>query len=62
MMIEASGNKRRKKTGNAIMLAGFIMILANALDYLLAWEANLFPLMIIGLSLVAIGANLSVRR
>ena len=60
-MIDASDTKRRKHTGNAMMFAGFMMILANALDYLLGWEANLFPLMIIGLSLVAIGANLSVR-
>ena len=38
---------------------GFLMILINALDYLLGWDQELMPLMIIGLVLVITGMNLS---
>ena len=42
-----------------MLCAGFLMIVANALDYLLGWGRDLFPLLIIGLSLVVVGVNLS---
>jgi len=35
--------------------SGFIMIVANALDYLLGWNTELSPIGIIGLVFVAIG-------
>ena len=38
---------------------GLLMILANALNYVLGWDGNLMPLMIIGLVLVVTGMNLS---
>ncbi len=61
-MTEASDSKRRKIAGFTALCLGFLMILANALDYLLDLDANLMPLMIIGLALVAVGANLTVKQ
>jgi hypothetical protein len=53
-------NPNRKKTaGKIISAVGFLMILANALDYLLGWDNNLVPLLIIGLALIAVGLSLS---
>ena len=58
-----STNLHRKKTAGRLMAAvGFLMVLANALDYLLGWDVNLVPLMIIGLVLVVTGINLSDNR
>jgi len=34
---------------------GFLMIIFNALDYILGWEGNSTPLFIIGLVFVAVG-------
>ena len=39
-----------------------LMIAANALGYLFGWDADLVPLMIIGLALVVVGINLSARE
>jgi len=52
----------RKTAGNIVAALGFLMILANALDYLLGWGFNLVPLLIIGLVLVAVGLRLSTQR
>ena len=41
---------------------GFLMILANAINYLLDWGRQMTPLMIIGLVLVVTGMNLSRAR
>ncbi len=61
-MSEASDSKRRKIAGFIALCLGFLMILANAVDYLLDLDENLMPLMIIGLALVAVGANLTARQ
>ncbi len=52
-----------KKTAGYVMAGvGFLMILVNALDYLLGWEGEFMPLMIIGLVLVVTGMNLSRKH
>ncbi len=61
-MAESTDNKRRKIAGFTTLCLGFLMILANAVDYLLDLDANLMPLMMIGLALVAVGANLTARQ
>jgi hypothetical protein len=49
-----------KQTAGFIMTGvGFMMILVNALDYLLGWNNDYTPLWIIGLVLVVTGINLS---
>ncbi len=50
-----------KVAGYAMLIAGFLMILANALGYLLGWSANLMPMFIIGLALVVVGMGVSAR-
>lgn len=61
-MREPSKNPHRKTAGQVIAGLGLVMILANALGYLLAWPADLMPLLIIGLMLVAVGVNLASSR
>jgi hypothetical protein len=61
-MTEVSSPNRKKTAGSIVSAVGFLMILANALDYLLGWNANLIPLLIIGLVLVAVGLLLSRDR
>ena len=61
-MREQSKNRRHKTAGRVIAGLGLAMILANALGYLLAWPADLMPLLIIGLILVAVGVNLASSR
>ncbi len=61
-MTDSSNYKLGKIAGYAMMIIGFLMVLANAVGYVLAWQVNLIPLMIIGLALVLVGKNLSVRR
>ena len=52
-----------KKTAGYVMVGvGFLMILVNALDYLLGWDGQFLPLMIIGLGLAVTGMNLSRKR
>ena len=53
---------RKRLAGLLITTVGFLMVLANALDYLLGWDGNLIPLLIIGLVLVATGLGMSTRR
>lgn len=63
LIMKDSPNLNRKKTaGRLVAAAGFLMILANALDYLWGWDVNLVPLMIIGLGLVATGITLAKNR
>ena len=38
---------------------GLLMILANALNYVLSWDGESTPLMIIGLVMVVTGMNLA---
>ena len=58
-----STNLGRKRLAGRLMAAvGFLMILANALDYLFDWDGNFIPLLIIGLVLVVTGLSLSTRR
>jgi len=40
---------------------GLLMILANALNYMLGWGGQFLPLMIIGLVLVVTGMNLAIK-
>ncbi len=61
-MSEFTDTKGRKIAGYAVLIVGFLMIVANALDYLLGWGAGLFPLMIIGLALVVVGTGLYTRH
>ena len=61
-MTKVSGRNSKKTAGNIVSVVGFLMILANALDYVLGWDANLVPLLIIGLVLVAVGLGLSTNR
>jgi len=51
----------RKTAGYVIAGIGFLMILANALEYLLGWDTEFTPLMTIGLVLVVSGMSLSAR-
>jgi len=37
---------------------GFVMILINALSYILKWKTNSTPLLIIGLVCVVVGMNM----
>lgn len=53
---------RRRNAGMFLASIGFLMILANACDYILGWNVNLMPLLISGLGLVLIGMNLSMRE
>ena len=43
--------------GHVMVGAGFLMILVNALDYILNWNYEFTPLFIIGLVFVAVGMN-----
>jgi len=53
---------RRKTAGKLISAIGFLMILANAIGYLLGSDVNAVPLLTIGLVLVAVGLGLSANR
>ncbi|MBR9700055.1 hypothetical protein GOV09_06365 [Candidatus Woesearchaeota archaeon] len=46
------------KKGYVMAGAGFFMIIVNALDYLLGWDIEFTPLLIIGLVLVVVGMNM----
>jgi len=46
-----------KKKGYVMAGAGFLMILVNALSYLLGWHTNFTPVGIIGIVFVVIGMN-----
>jgi hypothetical protein len=44
-----------KTRGKIMVLVGFIMIVFNALNYILDWETNLTPIGILGLVFVGVG-------
>lgn len=52
----------KKNAGYAMAGIGLLMILANALNYVLGWDGEFMPLMIIGLVLVVTGMNLSRKH
>ncbi|MFC1685461.1 hypothetical protein ACFLZZ_00380 [Nanoarchaeota archaeon] len=51
--------KPNKIRGQIMAGIGFVMILANALNYLLNWGKEMTPLFIIGLVFVVIGMNMT---
>ena len=61
-MTNSTNLRRKRLAGRLMATAGFLMILANALDYLLDWGGELVPLLIIGLVLIVTGLSLSTRR
>lgn len=61
-MTNSTKSGRKWLAGRLMATLGFLMILANALDYLLGWGGKLIPLLIIGLVLVVTGLSLSTRR
>ncbi len=52
---------RNKFTGPLIAVIGFIMIVVNSLDYLLAWNRISGGVSVIGLMLVVIGMFFSKK-
>jgi len=58
-MNKSRAQSSKKIRGYVMAGVGLLMILANALDYLLGWDTDLMPLMIIGLVMVVTGMNLS---
>lgn len=59
MVASEISNVKKKKAGRVIVATGFLMILANAVDYRIASNMKSTPLLIIGLVLVAVGISLS---
>jgi len=51
----------KKNAGYVMAGIGLLMILANALNYMLGWGGQFLPLMIIGLVLVVTGMNLAIK-
>lgn len=58
-MEKESNTKDNRTRGKVMVWAGFIMIVLNALDYILAWETNLTPLGILGLVFVGVGLRMA---
>jgi len=58
-MIDSPKQSSGKTTGYLMAGIGLLMVLANALNYVLGWDGEFVPLMIIGLVLVVTGMNLS---
>ena len=58
-MINSPVYKSRKTAGYVMAALGLLMILANALNYVLSWDGESTPLMIIGLVMVVTGMNLA---
>ena len=52
----------RKTAGYAMVGAGFLMVLVNAFSYLLGWNGEYTPLLIIGLGLGVTGLNLTRNK
>ena len=52
----------KKAAGYMMAVVGLLMILVNALDYLLDWNGEYVALLIIGLVLVVTGMNLSRKK
>ncbi|MBT4174110.1 hypothetical protein HOC80_04900 [archaeon] len=49
--------ENKKIKGYIMAGVGFLMILVNALSYLLNWEGEFVPIFIIGLVFVAVGMS-----
>ena len=45
--------------GKVMVFVGFVMIVFNALDYILAWERDLTPIGILGLVFVGVGLRMA---
>jgi len=58
-MINGPSQNSQKTAGYVMAGIGLLMILANALNYVFSWDSQMTPLMIIGLTLVVTGMNLS---
>jgi len=52
----------KKLAGYVMAGVGFLMVLVNALAYVLGWNGEHTPLLIIGLVLGATGLNLTRKR
>jgi len=61
-MTDKTKQNSKKIAGYVMASIGLLMILANALNYVLGWGGELVPLMIIGLVLVVTGMNLSRKH
>ncbi len=61
-MTNITKQNSKKSTGYVMAGIGLLMILANALNYVLGWDGEFTPLMIIGLVLVITGMNLSKKH
>jgi hypothetical protein len=59
MSTPVKSSESRKTAGIIMSAIGFLMIVTNALDYLLGWEADFTPLWLIGLVMVVIGMHMS---
>ncbi len=59
MVSTQSSSSTRKTAGTIMSAVGFLMILANALDYILGWQAEFTPLWMMGLVVVVIGMHIS---
>jgi hypothetical protein len=57
-MINNTKQSRKKTSGYVMASIGLLLILANAFNYVLGWDGEFVPLMIIGLVLVVTGMNL----
>ena len=50
---------KNKIRGKVMVFVGFLMIVFNALNYILAWERDLTVLGILGLVFVAVGLGMA---
>ncbi len=53
--------KKEKTRGSIMVGVGFVMILITALSYLLNWDGQYTPLFIIGIVLVVVGMNMTIK-
>ena len=58
-MEKKSNTKGNQTRGEIMVFVGFIMILFNALNYILAWERDLVVLGILGLVFVGVGLRMA---
>jgi len=50
---------KNKSRGQVMVFVGFLMILINALSYLLNWDREFVPVGILGLIFVAVGLRMA---
>jgi cadmium resistance protein CadD (predicted permease) len=58
-MKKKSDTKANQTRGKIMVFVGFIMIIFNALSYILAWERDLIVLGILGLVFVGVGLRMA---